>query len=376
MRILIAMDSFKGSLGSMEAGCAVKEAALKIYPDARVTVRPMADGGEGTTQTLAAGMPSRKVTVTVAGPRMDPVEAEYCILTETNTAVIEMAAASGLTLLPLEKRDPMETTTYGVGQMILDAMEKGCRQFLVGIGGSATNDGGTGMLTALGYRFLDGEGKPVPLCGKGLENLKKIDTEKVCPTLKECTFRIACDVTNPLCGETGCSHVFGPQKGATPEAIEKMDGWLQNYALLAGADKEQPGAGAAGGLGYGFLAFTNATLDSGVQTVLEVTRLEEDIREADLVITGEGRLDGQTVMGKAPIGVAKLAKKYAKPVIAFAGCVTEDATACNEQGIDAYFPILRGVTTLEEALCPENARKNLFSIAYQVFLLDKTLKKI
>lgn len=369
MRILIAMDSFKGSLGSMEAGCAVKEAALKIYPDARVTVRPMADGGEGTTRTLAAGMPSRKVTVTVAGPRMDPVEAEYCILTETNTAVIEMAAASGLTLLPPEKRDPMETTTYGVGQMILDAMEKGCRQFLVGIGGSATNDGGTGMLTALGYRFLDGEGKPVPLCGKGLENLRKIDTEKVCPTLKECAFRIACDVTNPLCGETGCSHVFGPQKGATPEAIEKMDGWLQNYALLAGADKEQPGAGAAGGLGYGFLAFTNATLDSGVQTVLEVTRLEEDIREADLVITGEGRLDGQTVMGKAPIGVAKLAKKYAKPVIAFAGCVTEDATTCNDQGIDAYFPILRGISTLEEALNPETARQNLFATACQVFRL-------
>lgn len=371
MRILVAMDSFKGSLGSMEAGCAVKEAALQIYPDAWVIVRPMADGGEGTTQALASGIPSQKVTVPVAGPRLDQVEAEYCILTETNTAVIEMAAASGLTLLPPEKRDPMETTTYGVGQMILDAMEKGCRSFLVGIGGSATNDGGAGMLTALGYRFLDGTGKPIPLGAKGLENLQKIDTEKVCPTLKECTFRIACDVTNPLCGENGCSRVFGPQKGATPEMIEKMDKWLQNYAQLAGADMDQPGVGAAGGLGYGFLAFTNATLDSGVQTVLEVIRLEEEIREADLVITGEGRLDGQTVMGKAPIGVAKLAKKHAKPVIAFAGCVTEDATACNEQGIDAYFPILRGVTTLKEALYPETARQNLYQTACQVFRLWK-----
>ena len=369
MRILIAMDSFKGSLGSMEAGNAVREAALQIFPDAQVIVRPMADGGEGTTQALASGIPSRRVTVTVAGPRLDPVEAEYCILTETNTAVIEMAAASGLTLLPPEKRDPVETTTYGVGQMILDAMEKGCRSFLVGIGGSATNDGGTGMLTALGFRFLDEAGKPIPLGAKGLEKLCHIDRAHAHPALKDCDFRIACDVTNPLCGENGCSYVFGPQKGATPETIEKMDGWLRGYARLAGADMEQPGAGAAGGLGYGFLAFTNATLDSGVRTVLEVTRLEEEIRLADLVITGEGRLDGQTVMGKAPIGVAKLAKKHAKPVIAFAGCVTEDATACNEQGIDAYFPILRGVTTLEEALCPEAAGQNLYQTACQVFRL-------
>ena len=367
MRAVIAMDSFKGSLGSMEAGAAVKEAVLQIYPNAQVTVRPMADGGEGTTQALASGLPSRKVTVTVAGPRLTPVEAQYCILTETNTAVIEMAAAAGITLLTPQQRDPMETTTYGVGQMILDAMEKGCRQFLVGIGGSATNDGGTGMLTALGFRFLDGEGKPIPLCGKGLEKLQKIDTQNVSPTLKECTFRVACDVTNPLCGEKGCSHVFGPQKGANPETIGKMDKWLENYAALAGADQAQPGAGAAGGLGYGFLAFTNATLDSGVQTVLEVTHLEEDIREADLVITGEGRLDGQTVMGKAPIGVAKLAKKYGKPVIAFAGCVTEDAIACNDHGIDAFFPVLRGITTLEEALAPETARQNLFATACQVF---------
>lgn len=369
MRILIAMDSFKGSLGSMEAGNAVREAALQIFPDARVIVRPMADGGEGTTQALASGIPSRKVTVTVAGPRLDPVEAEYCILTETNTAVIEMAAASGLTLLPPEKRDPMETTTYGVGQMILDAMEKGCRSFLVGIGGSATNDGGTGMLTALGFRFLDEAGKSIPLGAKGLEKLCHIDSAHAHPALKDCDFRIACDVTNPLCGENGCSYVFGPQKGATPETIEKMDGWLRSYARLAGADMEQPGAGAAGGLGYGFLAFTNAILDSGVRTVLEVTRLEEEIRLADLVITGEGRLDGQTVMGKAPIGVAKLAKKHAKPVIAFAGCVTEDATACNEQGIDAYFPILRGISTLEEALDPENAGQNLYQTACQVFRL-------
>lgn len=371
MRMLIAMDSFKGSLSSMEAGNAVKEAALQIYPNAAVTVRPMADGGEGTTRALASGMPSQKVTVTVMGPRIDPVEADYCILTDTNTAVIEMAAASGLTLLPPEKRDPLETTTYGVGQMIIDAMERGCRQFLVGIGGSATNDGGTGMLSALGFRFLDGAGNCIPLGAKGLETLRKIDTANVHPALQDCTFRIACDVTNPLCGTNGCSHVFGPQKGATPQMIENMDKWLLNYAQLAGGDTRKPGAGAAGGLGFGFLAFTNATLDSGVQTVLEVTQLEAEIQKADLVITGEGRLDGQTVMGKAPIGVAKLAKKYGKPVIAFAGCVAEDATACNDHGIDAFFPILRGVSTLEEALRPEVARQNLYATALQVFrLLD------
>jgi len=369
MRVLIAMDSFKGSLGSMEAGNAVKEAALRIYPNAAVTVRPMADGGEGTTRALASGMPSRKVTVTVMGPRLDPVEAEYCILTDTNTAVIEMAVASGLTLLPPQKRDPLETTTYGVGQMILDAMEKGCRQFLVGIGGSATNDGGTGMLSALGFRFLDGAGNCIPLGAKGLEALREIDAANVHPGLRECTFRVACDVTNPLCGPNGCSHVFGPQKGATPQMIENMDKWLQSYARLAGADSDQPGAGAAGGLGFGFLAFTNATLDSGVQTVLEVTQLETQIQKADLVITGEGRLDGQTVMGKAPIGVARLAKRYGKPVIAFAGCVAEEAAVCNDYGIDAFFSILRGVSTLEEALRPEAARQNLYATACQVFRL-------
>ena len=375
MRILIAMDSFKGSLDSVEAGNAVKAAALEVYKDACVVVKPMADGGEGTTQALAAGMPSQKVTVTVAGPRLQPVDATYCILIDTKTAVIEMAAASGLPLLPPEMRDPMETTTYGVGQMIVDAMEKGCRSFLVGIGGSATNDGGTGMLAALGFRFLDEKGEKIPLGAKGLEKLWVIDRSEVHPLLQECTFRIACDVNNPLCGDRGCSRVFAPQKGATEEMIPLMDGWLRRYADLAGADAELPGAGAAGGLGFGFLAFTNASLASGVDTVLETTGMEAEVQKADLVITGEGRLDGQTIMGKTPIGVAKLAKKYQKPVIAFAGCVTEDAPVCNDHGIDAYFPILQGITTLDEALQPENARKNLFRTALQVFRLLKRKEK-
>ena len=276
----------------------------------------------------------------------------------------------------------MQTTTYGVGQLIRDAIGRGCRRFLMGIGGSATNDGGTGMLTALGYEFLDKKGDPIPLGAKGLEKLWQIRTEKVLPQLNQCHFRIACDVTNPLCGDTGCSAVFAPQKGATPADIQEMDRWLAQYARLAKtvapkADENHPGVGAAGGLGFGFLAFTNAELKSGISIILEEIGLETDIKNADVVVTGEGRLDGQTVMGKAPIGVAQLAKKYGKKVIAFSGCVTEDAEICNAHGIDAFFPILREVTTLEAAMEPAVAGRNLEATAYQVFrlLLDRGKEK-
>ena len=230
------------------------------------------------------------------------------------------------------------------------------------------------MLTALGYEFADKNGNSVSMGAKGLKNLYKIKTDNVIPELKECVFNIACDVTNPLCGEKGCSAVFGPQKGATPQMIKDMDAWLENYAKLAKtvsgkADKDYKGAGAAGGLGFAFLAFTNATLNSGIEIVLKEIDIESDIKNADIVVTGEGRLDSQTVMGKAPIGVAKLAKKYGKKVIAFSGCVTEDAEVCNEHGIDAFFPVLRTVTSLEEALDADNAYKNLSATAYQVFRL-------
>lgn len=374
MKVVVAIDSFKGSLTSLQAGNAVKDAIHGLNNNAEVLVKPLADGGEGTVEALAEGCDSKIVELKVKGPLLNPVIAKYCILKETNTAVIEMASASGITLISTDERNPLETTTFGVGELIRDAIAKGCRRFIVGIGGSATNDGGTGMLTALGYEFLDGNNNPISLGAKGLKDLYKIKYDNVIPELKECSFNIACDVTNPLCGANGCSAVFGPQKGATTEMIKDMDSWLEEYSKIAKtvsgkADKNYAGAGAAGGLGFAFLSFTNSTLKSGIQIILDEINIEADIKNADIVVTGEGRLDSQTVMGKAPIGIARLAKKYGKKVIAFSGCVTQDAEVCNEHGIDAFFPVLRSVTTLEEALDANNAYKNLSATACQVFRL-------
>jgi len=373
MKVVIAMDSFKGSLTSIQAGNAVQQAVLRLKKDATVVIKPLADGGEGTVDALASVPGAQRVELTVMGPLQKPVQAQYCIL-NGQTAVIEMAAAAGLTLISPKEQNPLETTTYGVGQLMVDAIKRGCRQFIIGIGGSATNDGGTGMLAALGYEFLDGNDQPIPLGAKGLKDLVTIKTRRALPHLRECTIRVACDVTNPLCGKQGCSAVFGPQKGATPAMIRQMDGWLARYAQLAKtvspqADPNYPGAGAAGGLGFAFLAFTNSTLNPGIDLVMEAVGLEQDLADADIVVTGEGRLDGQTVMGKAPIGVARLAKKYGKKTIAFSGCVASGAEACNQQGIDAFFPILRQVSTLEQALDPLIAYENLTATAYQVFRL-------
>lgn len=380
MKAVIAIDSFKGSLSSMEAGNAALEGIKRAYPNAEVIVRPLADGGEGTVDALVCGMDGVKQRVTVTGPLGEPTDCEYGIIEETKTAVIEMSGAAGITLISPEQRNPLHTTTYGVGEVIKDAITKGCRRFIVGIGGSATNDGGIGMLQALGYGFLDEEGKQVPFGAKGLEKLQKITAENVIPELSECQFRVACDVTNVLCGENGCSAVYGPQKGATPSMIADMDKWLDNYAAVAKenypkADAGQAGTGAAGGLGFAFLTFTNAVLESGIKIVLDETQLENYIRTADIVVTGEGRLDGQTAMGKAPVGVAKLAKKYGLPAIAFAGSVTKEAVLCNQNGIDAFFPILRGIVTLEEAMNTENAKENLAAAAEQAFRLFGILNK-
>lgn len=374
MKITVAIDSFKGSLTSLEAGSAVREAVMRLDGKAEVIVKPLADGGEGTVQALSGREDAENVKITVHGPLMAPVTAEYCILRDTGTAVIEMASASGITLISPEERNPLKATTFGVGEMIADAVKRGCRKFIVGIGGSATNDGGMGMLRALGYEFLDKDKKPVDFGAAGLEALAEIRTENALSELKDCFFNVACDVKNPLCGENGCSAVFAPQKGADSAMAADMDKWLKGYALLAGtvsdkADENAEGAGAAGGLGFAFLAFLNSRLESGIKLILEEIRLEEDVRDADIVVTGEGRLDSQTVMGKAPVGVAALAKKYGKRVIAFSGCVTEDAEICNEYGIDAFFPVLRSVSTLEEALDKDNAYKNLRAAAYQVFRL-------
>ena len=374
MKAVIAIDSLKGSLSSIEAGQAIAEGIKKADAKADVVIRPLADGGEGTVEALVCGMNGTLQHVKVTGPLGDPVVCEYGIIDETKTAVIEMSGAAGITLVPDAKRNPLYTTTYGVGEVIRDAIEKGCRRFIVGIGGSATNDGGIGMLQALGYGFLNKDGEQVPFGAIGLRELETITDTYVLPELAECEFKIACDVTNPLCGENGCSAVYGPQKGANPSMIMEMDKWLRYYAALARekfpkANLNEPGTGAAGGLGFAFLTFTNAVLESGIKIVLEETELESYVKGADVVVTGEGRLDFQTAMGKAPVGVAGLAKKFDIPVLAFAGSVTKDATECNKNGIDAFFPILRGISTLEEAMKPENAKQNLTDTAEQAFRL-------
>lgn len=374
MNVIIAIDSLKGSLSSIGAGYAIAAGIHRADTAASVQVRPLADGGEGTVDALVHGMNGTFHNITVCGPLGTPVKCQYGIIDSTQTAVIEMSGAAGITLVPDDQKNPLYTTTYGVGEVIKDAIGKGCRKFIIGIGGSATNDGGIGMLQALGYGFLDSDGKQIPFGARGLACLHSITDTEIIPELSECEFHIACDVTNVLCGECGCSAVFGPQKGADPAMITQMDQWLKNYAELAKekypkADAMQPGTGAAGGLGFAFLTFTNAVLKSGIEIVLEETNLEKYIKDADFVVTGEGRLDRQTAMGKAPVGVAKLAKRYGKPVIAFAGSVTEDANTCNDNGIDAFFPILRKITTLEEAMHPENAKRNLTDTAEQVFRL-------
>jgi glycerate kinase len=375
MKVVIAIDSFKGSLSSLEAGEAAREGVLKADESAEVIIRPLADGGEGTVEALAIGLGGEMIEAEVTGPLGERVRAKYCIV-KGSTAVIEMAQAAGLPLVPADKRDPMLTTTYGVGELILDAIRRGCRSFIVGIGGSATNDGGTGMLSALGFEFYDKNGEKIAFGAKGLEALASISANNVIPELCECSFRVACDVNNPLCGERGCSAVYAPQKGATPESVKIMDQWLGKYAETAksvfpNADPNYPGAGAAGGLGFAFKTFMSASLESGIGIILDETELEKHIADADVVVTGEGRIDFQTAMGKAPIGVAKLAKKHGKRVVAFAGCVTEDAEECNNHGIDAFFPIIRGITTLDEALRRDNAYSNLRATAYQVFNLLK-----
>ena len=380
MKLLFASDSFKGTLSSQQIIRLLKASAEKIFPGCETVGVPIADGGEGTVEAVITVTGGEYRQVKVHGPLMEETTASYGVF-HGDRAVIEMAAASGLPMVPAEKRNPLETTTYGTGELIRDALEQGYRKIAVAIGGSATNDGGVGMLQALGFGFLDKNGNQIRFGAKGLEDLESITTDHVLPELRECTFRIACDVSNPLCGEQGCSAIYGPQKGATSTMILQMDKWLAYYAALAReqfphADAKYPGAGAAGGMGFAFLTFCNATLESGIKIILEETHLEKYIRDADVVITGEGRLDGQTVMGKAPIGVAKIAKKYEKPVLAFSGCVAKEAVACNAEGIDAFFPILRNVVSLDEAMHTDNAMTNMADTAEQVFRTIQTFSSV
>ena len=379
MKIVISIDSLKGSLTSIEAGNAIKKGILNVDNNADIKVMPLADGGEGTVEALVEGMNGEEQTITVTGPINEKVDAKYGILKDTNTAIIEMAQASGLPLVPTELRNPLNTNTYGVGEIIKEAIQKGCRNFIVGIGGSATNDGGVGMLQALGYEFYDENNNLVGLGGKVLNQIKSIKIDNRLKELDECSFKIACDVNNPLYGKNGAAYIYGPQKGASEEIVKELDKGLINFSEVVKRELNKDiahieGVGAAGGLGFAFLGFLNSKLESGIKIILDEINLEEAIKDADFVITGEGRLDNQTAMGKAPIGVAKLAKKYKAKVIAIAGCTTDDALKCNEEGIDAYFSIINSAMTIDEAMNKENAINNMVSTTTQIFNLIKVLK--
>lgn len=374
MKVVVAIDSFKGSLSSVEAANAAKEGILKARR-ADVIVKPLADGGEGTTEALVEGLGGTYTKLKVTGPMGYAVNAEYGIMEDGRTAVMEMAEAAGIMLVEKDCLNPWKASTTGVGEMIKDAVKKGCREFIIGIGGSATTEGGIGMLQALGYEFYDSRGDMLPPLFESLGKIETINGDRVLDDLRECHFQIACDVTNPLCGTDGAVFVFGPQKGVKQEEKQPMDEMMRHFAKktaeFTGQDhSEVHGAGAAGGLGFAFLSYLpNAELKSGIDLVLKAIGLEKELEDADIVVTGEGRLDFQTAMGKAPAGVARLAKKYGCKVIAFAGGVTEDAEKCNEEGIDAFFPIVRGVTTLEQAMDTQTAKKNMALCAEQVFRL-------
>ena len=431
-KILVAVDSFKGSMTSLGAGNAIEKGIKSILPDAEIRVRPVADGGEGTTEAIIYGKNNvSRGSCIVTGPLGTKITAEYTIYdaADGRTAVMEMAAAAGLPLVPEDQRDPMHTTTYGVGEMIRDAILKGCERFIVGIGGSATNDGGIGMLQALGFSCLDADGKDVPYGAAGLGVLERIvipgkmlvrknsselavadpvdtpivgtaaisgagavdescvDDDDFASRLSRCTFSIACDVTNPLVGELGCSRVFAPQKGADAEMVEIMDGYMKNYADVVErsaegkSDRNTPGAGAAGGLGYAFRMFLGGRLMPGIDIVLSETGLEADVEWADTVITGEGRIDAQTMMGKTPLGVAKLAKKHGKYVIAIGGCLGDGAENCVKEGVFNECYAVNNVLGIDDsdpeqvrtAMKPENAAANLTTCAAKITELKEQM---
>ncbi|SDF63021.1 glycerate kinase [Sporolituus thermophilus] len=355
MRVVIAPDSFKGSVSALGVANAVANGVRAVFPDAEIIKVPIADGGEGTVEALVTATGGQIVTREVVGPLGEPVMAHWGVLGDGDTAVIEMAAASGLTLVPKEKRDPRIATTYGTGQLIKTVLDRGIRKIIIGIGGSATNDGGTGMAKALGARFLDASGQELPPGGAALAKLAKIDLSGLDERLRTTTILVACDVDNPLCGPRGASAVYGPQKGATPEMIQELDAALKNFAAVATAATgkdvaDYPGAGAAGGLGAGLLFFTNAQLRPGVEIVLETTGFASLVATADLVITGEGRTDFQTAYGKAPVGVAKVAKQYGVPVVCLSGGLGDGAEDVLAQGVDALMSVVPQPMALDECM--------------------------
>ena len=368
MKILIATDSFKGSLSSLEAGNAIADGIRRAGMPAEIQVSPIADGGEGTTEALVNGLSGYLKTVTVSDPLGRKQTANYGIL-PSGTAVMEMAAAAGLPLLSESERNPLYTTTFGVGEMIADAIAKGCRKFIIGIGGSATNDGGAGMAQALGAKLLTADGQQIASGGGALETLARIDLSELDPRLADCRIEVACDVTNPLTGPQGASAVFGPQKGATTQMIDRLDSGLLHYARIIARDLDidvlsLEGGGAAGGMGAALYAFCGATLRPGIEIVTDALQLATRVADADLVITGEGRIDSQTIHGKVPVGVAKVAKRFNVPVIGIAGSLTADVGVVHQHGLDAVFSVLYTICTLDEALA--NAAANLRMTARNV----------
>ena len=358
MKIVVAPQALKGSLDAPAVGNAIAAGVRAVFPDADLVVVPVADGGEGTVRALVSATGGRLVRTQVLGPLSDPVEAEFGLLgpgSAPRTAVLEMAAASGLTLLPPDRRDPRLTSTYGTGQLMRAALDAGCERLLIGIGGSATNDGGAGMAAALGARLLDERGEELPPGGAALARLDRVDASGIDARLRRVAVQVACDVSNPLTGPEGASAVYGPQKGATPAMVEALDAALAHYAVVVERDlgvevADIPGSGAAGGLGAGLLAFAAATLLPGAQLVLEALDFQAVVRQADLVITAEGQLDAQTAYGKAVAAVAASGRAAGAAVIALAGSVTAGATELDELGIDVALPIAAGPMTLEESM--------------------------
>lgn len=362
MKIVIAPDSYKESLSALEVATHIEAGFREVFPNAHYVKLPVADGGEGTVEAMVAATNGEIIEVSVTGPLGDPIQAFYGISGDKQQAFIEMAAASGLEQVPAELRNPLKTTSWGTGELIRCALDSGVKSILIGIGGSATNDGGIGMVQALGASLLDSSDEPLGLGGGEVARLASIDISGLDKRLKKCRIEVACDVTNLLTGKEGATAVFGPQKGATPKMISELDQALDHYAKIISRDLDidvltLSGGGAAGGMGAALYAFCGAELRQGIEIVTEALKLDELVRDADLVITGEGRIDSQSIHGKVPIGVAKVAKRYNKPVIGIAGSLTADVGVVYDHGLDAVFSVLYSICTLEEAL--DNAGDNL-----------------
>ena len=369
MKIVIAPDSYKESLSALEVATAIELGFREIWPEADYVKIPVADGGEGTVEAMVAATQGHLVHVDVTGPLGNTIQAFYGLSGDERSAFIEMAAASGLAQVPANLRDPLKTTSWGTGELIRHALDAGVEHIIIGIGGSATNDGGAGMVQALGARLLDAQDEDIAHGAMGLESLTRIDISQLDPRLAGCRIEVACDVTNPLTGKEGASVVFGPQKGATAEMIPRLDRALTHYAQLIARDLdvnvlELAGGGAAGGMGAALYAFCGAQLRRGIEIVTDALRLDACVADADLVVTGEGRIDSQTIHGKVPVGVAKIAKRYNKPVIGIAGSLTADVGVVHQHGLDAVFSVIYTICSLDEAL--KNASENVRMTARNV----------